>query len=114
MTSASTATSRTTPTLEVSAKARVQPSAWRRYASGPAAAIAPSWPVSPVSCVTIGAWRTRNHTVTSRITLTKTIASPAPSTARDATAAANDSEKAKPSCPTVISDSPQISIAREP
>ncbi len=82
--------------LEVSAKARVQPKVWRRYDSGPAAAIAPSCPVSPVSWVTIGACRTRNQSVTSRITLTKTIASPAPSTARAATAAENDSANAKP------------------
>ena len=100
--------------LEVSAKALVQPSAWRRYDSGPAAAIAPSWPDRPVSWVTIGPCRTRNHAVTRRITLTKTMASPAPTTARASTAPAKDPEKAKPSWPTVISTSPQTSIAREP
>ena len=100
--------------LEVSAKAPVQPSSWRRYDRGPAAAIAPSWPDRPVSWVTIGPWRTRNHTVTRRITLTKTIASPAPTTARAATAAGKDSTKAKPSWPAVISTRPVMSIAREP
>ena len=93
---------------------RVQPSSLRRYDSGPAAAIAPSCPVRPVSWVTIGACRTRNQIVTSRITLTNTIASPAPTTARAATAPPKEVEKAKASWPAVISTSPASSMAREP
>ena len=67
-----------------------------------------------MSWVTIGAWRTRNHTVTRRITLTKTIASPAPSTARAATAPPKDVVNAKNSCPAVINARPDSSIARDP
>ena len=51
---------------------------------------------------------------TSRITLTKIIASPAPSTARAPTATGNDVANANTSCPAVISTSPVRSIARDP
>ena len=96
------------------ANARVQPSRSSRNVNGAAAAIAPSWPVRPVSWVTIGACRTRNQTLTIRITLTKIIASPAPRTARAATAPPKDVLNAKTSCPAVISTSPTSSMAREP
>ena len=98
--------------LEVSANARVQPSSCRRYANGAAATIAPSCPVRPVSWVTIGAWRTRNQTATRRMTLTKIIASPAPTTARDSTAPVEDVLNAKASWPAVISASPLTAAAR--
>ena len=78
LTSNATATMSSTPTEEASAKAWVHPSSCSAHASGAAAMIAPSWPTWPVSWVTKGACRTRNQTDTSRITLTKTIASPAP------------------------------------
>ena len=52
--------------------------------------------------------------MTSRITLTKIIASPAPSSARAATATGNEVAKANISCPPVIITSPTSSSRREP
>ena len=82
LTSIATSTMSGTPIAAAQAKLRVQPSSCRARDSGAAATMAPSWPNCPVIWVISGAWRTRNHTAMSRITLTKTIASPAPSTAR--------------------------------
>ena len=67
-----------------------------------------------MSWVTSGACRTRNHTVTSRITLTKIVASPAPSSARASTASGNDVAKANASCPMVIRARPLSSRTRDP
>ena len=55
LTTSTTAMSSTTPIEETVANARVQPSRSSRSVSGAAAAMAPSWPVRPVSWVTIGA-----------------------------------------------------------
>ena len=68
----------------------------------------------PVICVTSGAWRTRNHAVTSRRTDTKIIASPAPRTARASTATGKLDANANTSCPTVIVARPTSSITRDP
>ena len=102
------------PITDTRANARVQPSSVSAYDSGAAAMIAPSWPTWPVIWVTTGAWRTRNHEETRRIRLTKIIASPAPRTARAATATGNVVANANTSSPPVISASPDRSIAREP
>ena len=50
----------------------------------------------------------------SRMTLTNTMASPAPSTPRASTANPNESAYANASWPTVISTRPVSSIRREP
>ena len=89
LTSRATATISTRPIDEAAAKAGVQPHCCKAYANGAAATIAPSCPIWPVSWVTIGACRTRNHAVTSRSTEVKIIASPAPITPRDSNASGN-------------------------
>ena len=109
-----TTTISTTPTDDASAKARVQPSSESARVSGAAARIAPTWPTCPVSWVTSGAWRTRNQADTSRITLTKIIASPAPTTARAPTATGNEVANANTSWAAVINTSPVSSSARDP
>ena len=80
----------TTPTPAAVANDRVHPHAASAVASGVAAAIAPSWPTMPVSCVTNGACFTRNHTATTRSREVKIIASPAPSMIRAAIPTSND------------------------
>jgi hypothetical protein len=68
----------------------------------------------PVSWVTTGAWRTRNQTVTSRITLTNIAASPAPTSTRASTAKGKDVTTAKASWPRLIRANPPSSSNREP
>ncbi len=114
LTPSATATIRTMPSDDARANVLVQPSSWRAKANGAAAMIAPIWPTWPVIWVTTGAWRTRNHSATSRITLTKIVASPAPSTALASTATGNDVAYANISCPSDISASPASSSTRDP
>ncbi len=109
LTSSATATITTRPIDEAAANAGVHPHSCRAYARGAAARIAPSWPTCPVSWVTVGACRTRNHAVTSRRTEVKIIASPAPSTPRESNASGNVVTNANASCPAVIRTSPASS-----
>lgn len=82
--------------------------------SGKEAAIAPSCPSWPVSWVSRGVWRTRNHRATMRITLTKTMASPPPMRIRAASPTPNVAAKANQNWPAVIRSRPPKSIRREP
>jgi hypothetical protein len=111
LTSASSSTPSTTPTLAAVANDLVHPQVARAAASGVAAAMAPTWPTMPVSCVTNGACLTRNHTATSRSSDVKTIASPAPSMMRAAMPTGNEPANANQNCPTVIRVRP-ASISR--
>ena len=79
-----------------------------------AAAIAPTWPTMPVSCVTNGACLTRNQTATRRSSEVKIIASPAPSRMRAAMPTGKDPANANQNCPTVISVRPVNISRREP
>ncbi len=66
-------------------------------------------PASPANCATIGPRRAGNQRVPSRSTLMKVIASPQPSSAREARAMPYEGEKAKPSCPAVNRTTPRPS-----
>src|SRR5262249_2185168 len=89
LTRSATGIIRNRPGEAARAKLLVQPKRASANDKGAAAKIAPSWPTWPVTCVTTGACRTRNHKVTSLITLTNTVASPAPITALARTATGN-------------------------
>ncbi len=60
-------------------------------------------PTSPAICATSGPRRAGNQRVPSRSTLMNVIASPQPSSAREASAVPYEGESAKPSCPAVNS-----------
>lgn len=66
-------------------------------------------PTRPASWATIGPRRAGNQRVPRRSTLMNVIASPQPSSAREASAMPYDGEKAKPSCPAVKSTTPRPS-----
>lgn len=53
-------------------------------------------PTRPAICATIGPRRAGNHRLPSRSTLMNVIASPQPSSARDASAVPYDGDSAKP------------------
>ena len=75
---------------------------------------APIWPTMPVSWVMIGACRTRNHRATSRSTEVKTMASPAPTRAREASPVAKLSACENHTCPAVMQASPARMSALDP
>ncbi len=74
------------PTQPATRKDALHPAAPSRATSGMAAAIWPSWPRMPVSWMISGARPGGNHRGTSRSTLMKVIASPAPTSTRPSTA----------------------------
>jgi hypothetical protein len=82
--------------------------------SGYAARTWPSWPMMPVSWVISGTLRPGNHSDTTRRTLMKVIASPAPTSTRAATAVGTSVATASSACPAAIVTAPAATIAREP
>ena len=66
-------------------------------------------PNSAATCAISGPRRAGNQRVPSRSTLMKVIASPQPSSAREASAVPYEGESAKPSCPAVNSTTPMVS-----
>lgn len=66
-------------------------------------------PTRPASCATIGPRRAGNQREPRRSTLMNVIASPQPSSAREASAVPYVGENAKPSCPIVNSTTPKVS-----
>ena len=66
-------------------------------------------PMRPATCAMTGPRLAGNQREPSRSTLMKVIASPQPSSARQASAAAYDSENAKPNWPAVKSTTPSVS-----
>ena len=67
-----------------------------------------------MSWVKSGARRTGNQSATTRMTLTKTMASPAPTSTRAAMPVSNEVASPKTSWPTVMSASPMRMSRREP
>ena len=95
-------------------KVGVQPTPCRAAASGNEAAMAPTWPSCPVSWVMSGLCRVPNHRAATRITLTKIIASPAPTSTRARTPSSKVPTTEKSSWPPVIRASPVRIIRLDP
>ncbi len=81
---------------------------------GTAAMIAPSWPVTPVSCVITGTRRGANQVLTSRSTQMNVMASPTPTKTRATSAQAYVSANANPACASVRVMAPVRSMRRGP
>ena len=67
-----------------------------------------------IDTMTTGTVRPGNHSGTSRSTLMKVIASPAPTSTRATTAVGTLSARASTSCPTAMVTAPATIIFREP
>ena len=95
----SSRTRTTTPAAALPAKAAVQPSPCSRRAITRVETRLPAMPARPASWATSGPRRAGNQRLPRRRTLMNVIASPQPSSAREARAAPYEEEKAKPSLP---------------
>jgi hypothetical protein len=77
-------------------------------------AIAPNWPMSPVSCTITGLRRGGKERLTSLITLMNVIASPAPTSILAASPSRRSSAKAKTTWPHDMTRAPMTSMRLEP
>ncbi len=112
--SASTATNTSTPVAAMAPKVVLQPAVCRACARTTVVNRLPPVPTRPVSWATNGLRAAGNQRAAIRSTLMKVIASPQPSTARDASAGANAVENANASCPALIRATPSSSTRRGP
>lgn len=95
-------------------KVGVQPSLCRAWARTTVVTRLPLIPARPVSWATSGFFAAGNQRAAIRSTLMNVIASPQPSTAREASAGPKASEKAKASCPVLSSRTPSSRTLRGP
>ncbi len=102
-------TKTTAPASALPPNAAVQPTPCSSRASTRVETRLPAMPTRPASWATSGPRRAGNQRVPSRRTLMKVMASPQPSSAREASAMPYDGERANPTWPAVNSTTPMAS-----